>query len=62
MSLVNEVKLMNNMRRKQAMMRLFYDFTGRNLEEKKTALSKLKDLISSSNVLYIQWLSVLVVE
>ena len=30
------------MRRKQSMMRLLYDFTGRNIEDKKTALSKLK--------------------
>jgi len=45
MTLVNEVKIMNNMRRKQALMGLLYDFTGRNIEEKKTALSKLKVLI-----------------
>lgn len=32
MTLVNEVKLMNNVRRRQMMMQLLYDFTGRGIE------------------------------
>jgi len=43
-------------------MALVYDFSGRESEDKKTILSKLKDLIGSNSTLYMQWLSVLVKE
>ena len=59
---VGEVKASREWRKRERLMELVYDFNGRDLNEKKMVLSRLKEVVGSDSGLYMEWLAVLVRE
>jgi hypothetical protein len=62
LGLVGEVRASKEWRKREKLMELVYDFGGRELNEKKLVLNRLKELLGSDIGLYMEWLAVLVRE